>query len=204
GEGGGSGQEVRSGGDVAERDGPPAGTRQPLERRGRETLRVGVVTAELAAIEGRALEVVPEQLVVLDARPDHALEPAGEAFVQLGPRSLRRRFVRDLADEEVAEREGRLAGEGGLAGLDQVAAAERGGSSIGSPNAAGERESLCSSSSARASDSTSIGPRAERSTCSTRSMKVGSAQCRSSRTTTSGELRASASRSLRVARKSSS
>ena len=62
-----------------------------------------------------------------------------------------------------------------------------------------------SSSSGRATVSSSIGAsRVQSATCSTRSRNVGSAQCRSSSTTTSGRSRATRSRSVRVAQAISS
>ena len=84
-----------------------------------------VERAQLGEVPVRLLEVPADRLVVLDRPLDPALEPVGDAFVQLRPRALQHPAVRRIADEAVVEPERRLAQEPGGIGLDQLAPPER-------------------------------------------------------------------------------
>jgi hypothetical protein len=73
----------------------------------------------------RLLEMPSDRLVVLD-RPTHpALDPVGEALVELCTCSLEQPAVRGVADEAVVEPQRRLAEEPAGIGLDQLAPPER-------------------------------------------------------------------------------
>ena len=80
--------------------GPPC-ARQAL---GRAARKPWLVSAELAPVQHRLLEVVADDLVLLDEL-DVLLDPEREALVQVGARLLRQRLVRGVADEEVPEAE---------------------------------------------------------------------------------------------------
>jgi hypothetical protein len=77
----------------------------PSERRasgGGQSLRSAhgerfVLAPELVPVPRGLLEVVPDDLVLLDEL-HVCVEPVGEALVQLGPRVLRKRLVRGVAD----------------------------------------------------------------------------------------------------------
>src|SRR5919197_3345955 len=59
--------------------------------------------AQLFPVASGLLEVVSEQLVQLGERGAMLFEPAGKARVKLRSRGLRHRFVRGVADQEMAE-----------------------------------------------------------------------------------------------------
>ena len=104
--------------------GPAAGGGQPLPRLPGD--RVVRRHPELGAIAARLLQVVAEDLVELDQIAAVLGEPAGEALVQLRPRRLRERVVGGVADQQVPEAEGVLAGKLALVGADELLANERG------------------------------------------------------------------------------
>src|SRR5205085_9056453 len=83
------------------------------------------VQPELRPVEARLLQVVAEDLVELDELGAVLLDPAGEALVKLCASRLRQRVVRGVADEEVAEAVGVVAGELRAVGADQLLAHER-------------------------------------------------------------------------------
>ena len=60
--------------------------------------------SKLACVAGCLLEVVAENLVQLD-QPSAFLDPAGEAFVQLGSCGFWEALVGDVTDQQVAEAE---------------------------------------------------------------------------------------------------
>ena len=127
-----------------DRDRPPraatrrarAGRRRRRRRRARSAARAAVASRSAASAASarscspaapistpepdRLLEVVADDLV-RDALP--ALQPAGEALVQVGAQPLRQAEVRDLADQRMREAEGVLAGELGPVGADRAACA---------------------------------------------------------------------------------
>ena len=79
------------------------------------------VEAELDSEAVRLLEVVAEDLLVLDDPvTGHPLEPGRELFVENGAEPLRGRAIRHVADEDVLEPEGRLAGEDRVGRADEV------------------------------------------------------------------------------------
>jgi hypothetical protein len=69
--------------------------------------------------------VIADDLVQLDEFRAVLLEPIPEPLVQFGPRRLRQRHVGGVADEEVAETIGVLAGELRLVRADELLANER-------------------------------------------------------------------------------
>jgi hypothetical protein len=68
--------------------------------------------------------VVAEDLVQLDQITPVLGQPAGEAFVQLRPRRFRECVVGGVADQQVPEAEGVLAGKLALVGPDELLADE--------------------------------------------------------------------------------
>ena len=84
-----------------------------------------VERTELAQMPVRLLQVPADRLVVLDRLPDPALEPVGEAAVQLGARALQEPAIGGVADQHVMEAQHRLAQEPAGVGLDQLAPPER-------------------------------------------------------------------------------
>ena len=85
-----------------------AGCRQAGRRL---TIDLRVRTAELAPVARGLFEVVADDLVELDESARVPLEPVGEALVQVGARCLRQRVVGGVADQEVAEAVGVVAGQ---------------------------------------------------------------------------------------------
>ena len=71
------------------------------------------------------LEVVADDLVELDELRAVSSSQLGEPLVQLGARRLRQRVVRGVADQQVAEAEGVVAGELARVGADELLADER-------------------------------------------------------------------------------
>ena len=114
-------QEADTGVDVLSGERPPACLRKALGRAGAE-LRIS--PAELFGVAMGLLEVVADDLVALDEVRPALLEPDGEALVQLGAGRLRQRVVRGVADEEVPEAVGVLAGNRCAFGADEVLANE--------------------------------------------------------------------------------
>ena len=86
-----------------------AAGRQPSPRRGGQGAVVG--RPELGPVAAGLLEVVAEDLVQLDELGAVLLEPGREALVEVRAGRLRQRVVGRVADQEVAEAEGVLAGE---------------------------------------------------------------------------------------------
>ena len=91
---------------------PAASARRPAVREVRGRLRGRRVgnrrVAELAAIGGGLLEVVPEDLLVLPGRPPGRRSTHGEALVQLRARPLGEPGVGRVAHEDMREAEGIL------------------------------------------------------------------------------------------------
>ena len=88
---------------------------------------VVVLRRQLDAVAVGLLEVVAEHGLVRDRRVWMPLEPARQALVQLGSRSLGKRAVRRVPDQGMVEREA-LAGNGaggGVRAIDQLAPGER-------------------------------------------------------------------------------
>ena len=107
--------------DVGAPRSPPSGRRETFGGTSTERLCRLVDGAELGAVAVALLEVVPEDLLVLgDPRGDEALEPVGEPLVQGCAELLRGRVVGGVADEDVLEAEGGLAGEARLGGADEI------------------------------------------------------------------------------------
>ena len=100
----------------------PSRREQPIPGAQRERV-VGL--AQLRLVAGGLLEVVADELVPLD-EGRLALEPVGEAAVQIRAHGLRQSVVGGVADEQVAEAEAVLAGELRPVGADQLVPDERG------------------------------------------------------------------------------
>jgi hypothetical protein len=65
--------------------------------------------------------VIADDLVLLgEILGADLVEPVREALVQLGPKLFRHRLVRRVANQEVPEAEGVLAGQVGPVGSDQL------------------------------------------------------------------------------------
>src|SRR5581483_9420299 len=109
-----------------------AGAPEPHPSSERDRPRALVDARQLGAVAVGLLQVVAEQLLDLAGALvcDDVLEPGGEALVQVGAHLLRQRVVRRLADEDVAEAEGVLAGEGGPVRTDELLAHERGEAAV--------------------------------------------------------------------------
>ena len=111
--------------DVAAAERAPSRPQQPVGRSAGEPVLVLAARAELDPEAVGLLEVVADDLVELGAVAGVALGPGGQALVQLRAEPLRHRVVGGVADEDVAEAEAVLAGEGARVGLDQPLAHER-------------------------------------------------------------------------------
>ena len=110
---------------IVARERPPPRRREVARRALAERAPLRVDRAQLAQVPVRLLEVPADRLVVLDRLADPALDPVGEASVQLRPRALQHPAVRRVADQPVVEPQRRLAEEPGGVGLDQLAAPQR-------------------------------------------------------------------------------
>ena len=110
---------------VVARQRAPARRREIARRPLAEGAALRVDRAELAQVLVRLLEVPADRLVVLDGLADPALEPVGEAAVQLRARVLQQAPVGRVADQHVVEAQRRLAEEPAGVGLDQLAAPQR-------------------------------------------------------------------------------
>src|SRR5207253_7427055 len=92
---------------IAASVGAPAGRGEAVRRPPRELARRAGFDAELPPERVGLLEVVPDELV--DRLGADALEPVGEALVQIRARPLGHRLVGGLADQQVREAEALLA-----------------------------------------------------------------------------------------------
>ena len=99
-------------GQVAADKRPPSRRLEPLGRPGGERGGARVARSERDAVLEGLLEVVADDLLEL-AQPvrGRQLEPGGEALVQVGARVLRQRAIGGVADQDVTEAVGLLAGE---------------------------------------------------------------------------------------------
>ena len=105
---------------------PAPGRREP--RAGPRPDRLGPIVwrRELRSICVGLLQVIRDDLLLLHDRvAPHALEPVGEALVELGTLALGDRLVRGVADQHVTEPEGVLAGQRASLGPDQLLTDER-------------------------------------------------------------------------------
>ena len=110
---------------VVARQRPPARRREVACRALAEAPTVRVDRSDLAQVLVRLLEVPPNGLVVLDRLPDPALQPVGEAPVELGARALQQAPVGRVADQHVMEAQRRLAEKRAGVGLDELAVPQR-------------------------------------------------------------------------------
>ena len=99
---------------------PPAGRAEMASRLLASVTAAVRLESELDEVAMRLLEVVADDLLELLAA---AVEPAGEALVEVSALALRDAFVGRVADEDVAEAEGVV---DRLVGTDQLLANERG------------------------------------------------------------------------------
>src|SRR5262249_20215774 len=81
--------------------------------------------AELAGEQTGLLEVVSDERFQLDDPPPTILQPVGEALVERGPRRLRDRGVRGIAEQQVPEAERLFALEVSALGSDELLPNER-------------------------------------------------------------------------------
>ncbi len=104
-------------GQVAADERPPSRRLEPLGRPGGERGGARVARSERDAVPEGLLEVVADDLLEL-AQPvlGRQLEPGGEALVQVGARVLRQRAIGGVADQDMTEAVGLLAGEVGASG----------------------------------------------------------------------------------------
>ena len=100
---------------------PLAGRRQPVGRAPGHRPRVIVLGTELQTERVRLLQVIADELVEV-GQPGVGVEPLGEPLVELRPRLLRQHLIGGVAEQDVMEAEGLLAGDVGRVGPDQVAA----------------------------------------------------------------------------------
>ena len=107
---------------VAARERATAGGGEPLGCTfGEDDVRL----LELDLVARGLLEVVAEDLVQLDQIGAPLLEPVREALVQVGADGLRQGVVGGVADQEMTEAVGLLAGELRCVGADELLAHER-------------------------------------------------------------------------------
>ena len=81
--------------------------------------------AELAQMLMCLLEMPADRLIVLDGFPGPALEPVGQARMQLRARALQNTAIGRVADQHVVEAQRRLAEEPADIRLDQLTAPQR-------------------------------------------------------------------------------
>ncbi|HXM69717.1 MAG TPA: hypothetical protein VN970_01185, partial [Thermoanaerobaculia bacterium] len=92
---------------------------------GTERPRLLVRGAELGAVAEGLFEVIPRDLVELLEVAPALLEPPGKAGMQLGSVRFRQRVVCSVANEQVPEGEGVLAGEHRSVRAQEVLAHQR-------------------------------------------------------------------------------
>jgi hypothetical protein len=87
------------------------------------TIQTGIGAVEFESVAVGTFEVISDDLVLLDQR-GVPLEPVGEPLVQLGARLLRERVVGGVADQQMPETEGVVAGQRPGARTDELLADE--------------------------------------------------------------------------------
>ena len=113
--------QVDGGRQIAARQSPSTGRRQEHPGSLAESSVVLAGIAELGSIPVRLLEVIRQDLLVLGRpRAGDVLQPTCESLVHLGSGPLGHRLVRGIADQDVAEAEAIVAGEGRSVGADQL------------------------------------------------------------------------------------
>src|SRR6185369_7887848 len=106
---------------------PSPGRLEPLRGARTEAPQNFVRRADALVAEVRLLEVIADDLFVFaDPGAGDAFEPRREPLVQLRARRLRKRVVRGVPDQDVAEPVRIVAGEARASRPDQIAADERG------------------------------------------------------------------------------
>ena len=118
-------EQARRGESVAARERPTAGTHEPGRGSfGKHGLRF-TGRRELGPVSVGTLQVVADDLVEVGSACGAILDPVGVTLVQIGARPFGHRFVRRVANEDVAEAEAVLSGEGSPVGTDQLLPDER-------------------------------------------------------------------------------